>query len=137
MIDKPLIIMIFTARKDWPHIAALYSIITIVFHKTISFVHVTFIIACRAGSFVMHDYFNPFRFGILLNSFYIKIRIRGYKIKNIIFRLAKPIFPAFVPPLHQYRTKPICSCEINVFFYISRIGAMFSVGFSFCIIGKP
>ena len=95
-----------------------------------------FIISNGAGCFMMHDHFYAFAFCIIPNGGYIKIGIRRYKIKYIIFGFAKPVFPAYIPAFYQYGIKTICGGIINHFFYMLCSCPMFAIGCKLGIIGN-
>ena len=136
VVIGPLAVMIRAQRKDIANVSAFYSIITIVFHELVRFVHMTLIITNRSRSFVMHDHFYSFGLRIVTNSFDIKIWIRSYEIKNIIFGMAKPIFPSFVPSFYQNPVKSVLRSKINVFFHIFGSSSVTTVGFYFSEIGN-
>ena len=47
MVHHPLAVVVFSPWNDIAHVTALYSIITVIGHKLVSFVQVTFIITYR------------------------------------------------------------------------------------------
>lgn len=47
MIYHPLAVVVFAARDDITHISTLYSIVAVVCHELVSFIHMTFIISYR------------------------------------------------------------------------------------------
>lgn len=54
MVVHPLSVMVFSTRDDVAHITTLYRVITIIGHKLVSFVHVSFVVTYRSRSFMMH-----------------------------------------------------------------------------------
>ena len=134
VVVHPLTIMMFTARNHIAYIATLYCIVTVVYHKLVSFINMTFIIAYGSRSFMMHHQFHTFALSIFVQHLYIKVRIRSYKIKHIIFGVTEPIFPSFVPTFYQYLIKSIFSSKVYITFYVLIGSTMTSVRFSFSII---
>ena len=67
----------FAARNDIAYITALYRIVTVVYHKLVSLVHMAFVVADRCGSFVVHHHLDTFSRCVTMYFFYIEIRIRS------------------------------------------------------------
>ena len=66
---------------------------------------------------------------IFIQHFNIKIGIRSLEVENIIFRIAKPIFPTNIPAFHQYLVEAMFGGKINILLYISIVSRMNPVGF--------
>ena len=124
----------FSARNDVAYVSALYRVVSIVCHKLISFVHVAFVVAYRSGSFMVHHHFDPFAGCIAMDFLHIEIGIRSDEIKYIVFAVAKPVFPAFVPAFYQYSIESVGCGKVDITFHVSGVGRMFAVRFCFGVI---
>ena len=135
VIIHPLSVVVLTARNDIAYITALHSIVTVVYHELVSLVHMTFVVAYRSRSFMVHHQTNTLAGCILLKFFHVKVRVRSDKVEHIILALTEPIFPTFVPSFYQYLAKSVFCCKIDIAFYVSCISRVLAVRFNFRIIG--
>ena len=135
MIIHPLSVVVLTARNDVSYITALHRIITVVYHKLVSLVHMTFVVAYRSRSFMVHHQTYSLASCILLQFFHVKVRVRSDKIEHIILTLTEPIFPTLVPSFYQDLAKSVFCGKIDIAFYVSCISRMLAVRFNFRIIG--
>ena len=85
MIIQPLTVVVFTTWDDIANISTLHRIVTVIFHKLISFIHMTFIVTHRCRSLMMHHQLHSFTSSILIQHFHIKIRIRSNEVEHIVF----------------------------------------------------
>ena len=127
VVYHPLSIVMFTTRNDITHITALHRMISIVYHKLISLIHVTLIVTDRSRSFMMHNHLHTFAGCIAMHFFHVKVRIGSYKIKHIVLALAEPIFPTLVPSFHQYSIKTMFGRKIDVTFHIGCISRVLPI----------
>ena len=134
VIVHPLSVMMFTTWDDITHITTLHCIISIVHHELISLVHMAFVITYGSRSFVVHHQLHTFAGSIGIQHLHIKIGIRSHKIEYIIFWLAEPVFPTFVPAFYQYLVESVLGCKVNIAFHIFVVGTVLAVRFRFWII---
>ena len=134
MVVHPLTVVMLSTRNHIAYITTLHCIVTVVYHKLVGFIHMTFIIAYGCRSFMMHHQFHTLTFSVSVQHLYIKVRIWSYKIKYIIFRMTEPVFPSFVPTFYQHLIKSIFSCKVYITFYVFIGSTMTSVRFSFGIV---
>ena len=134
VIVHPLSVVMFAAGDDVAYITALYGVVSIVCHKLVGFVHVAFVVAYRSGSFVMHHHFDSFAGCIAVDFLHIEVGIRSHEIKHIVFAVAEPVFPAFVPAFNQYCIESVSGCKVNVTFHVGCVGRMFAIRFCFGVI---
>ena len=73
---------------------------------------------------MVHYKLHPFRGGIFLQFLYIEIRVRGNKIKYILFPLTEPVFPSDIPPLNKNAVEPVLRGIVDVEFGSLRCGAV-------------
>ena len=85
MIIQPLPVMMLTAWDYIAYISALHSVVAVIFHKLVSFVHIAFIVTDRCRGFMVHHQLYPFILGIFIQHFHIKVGIWSDEIKHIIF----------------------------------------------------
>ena len=135
MIIHPLRSMIFATRNYRAYITRFYCIITMIHHKFESIIQLSFIISGIGRRFMMHHYTHPLFMGIPLQFIYIEIRIGRSKTKLAIFSISRPVFPTFVPSLHQYGGKTMFGSKVNISFYIIGIGRMTPIRSQLAIIG--
>ncbi len=136
VIDQPLAVVVFSARKDIPHIAAFHGWIPVLIHKLVSLIHVALVVACGGGGLVMHDHLHSFFLGISTDSGQIKIRVWGQKVKYIVFGIPKPILPAHIPSFHQYPIKAMLCGKINVLLHVGRSRPVCTIRLGLAVIGK-
>ena len=84
---------------------------------------------------MVHDDFHAFLLGIALQFGYIEIGVGLVEIVDEFLAVSIVVFPAFVPAFHQHGVKPVFRGEVDVFFYVCRVGSVVSVGFQLRIIG--
>ena len=134
VVNHPLSVMMFSTRNNIAHISTLNRVISVIYHKLICLIHVAFIISYRRRCFMVHHHLNTLAGCVTVKFFHIKVWIRSYEIKYIIFCFTKPVFPTFIPSFNKYCIKSVCSCKVNIFLHIFCIGRMFSVRFGLFII---
>ena len=127
MIVHPLSVVMFSTRNDITYITTLDSIVSVIYHKLISSIQMTFIVARGSRSFVMHHQLHSFCLRISIEHFQIEVGIRSNKIKNIIFGMAEPVLPTLIPTFHQYLVKSMQRRKVNITFHIVIIRSMPSV----------
>ena len=71
---------------------------------------------------------------IAVDFLHIEVGIRSHEIKHIVFAVAEPVFPAFVPAFNQYCIESVSGCKVNVTFHVGCVGRMFAVRFCFGVI---
>ena len=135
VIVHPLTVMVFASRNDIPYITAFYGGVFVLVHQLIGFIHKTLVVADRRGSFVVHNHLNSFAFGVLVNSFDIKIGVRCLEVEYQIFGMSKPIFPPDVPTFYEYAIKTIFGGKVDVFLHIFGSSPVLAVGFEGGVIG--
>ena len=135
VIIHPLSVVVLTARNDIAYITALHSIVTVVYHELVSLVHMTFVVAYRSRSFMVHHQTYTFASCILLQFFHVKVWVRSHKVEYIVLALTEPIFPTFVPSFYQYLAESVFCRKIDIAFHVSCISRVLTVRFSFRIIG--
>src|SRR5690606_41874973 len=135
MVVDPLTIMVFPTGDDIADIACFCCIITIIFHELIRLIYMTLVISYRARSFMVHNHLHPLALRVGSYFIQIKIRIRRYKIKDIVFRISKPIFPTNIPSFYEYSIKAMCRRKVDVALYVCRSRAMLAVWFHLAIVG--
>ena len=127
VIYRPLAIVVFATWNNAAYIATFYRVITVVIHQLVSLFHMTLVVAQRSRCLVVHHQFYAFAVCILIETFEVKVRIRSHEVKDIIFGVVKPIFPAYIPTLYKHLVKPMLSSEVNItayFLVVSRMGAI-------------
>ena len=134
MIIHPLPVMMLTTRNDITNISTFHGIIAMICHKLISFIQMTFIVTNESRCFMMHHQSYSFTPGIIIQHFYIKIRIRSNKVKDKISGTSSPTFPTFIPTFHQDLIHVMFGCKIDISFHILIIGSMTTVWLDLCII---
>ena len=134
VVIHPLTVMMFATGNHIAYITTLHSIVAVVYHKLVSFIHVAFVVAHGSGSFMVHHQFHAFALGIVIQHLHIKVRIRSHKVEYIIFGVAEPVFPTFVPAFHQYLVKTILGSKVNVTFHIFISSTMLTIGFGLVVI---
>ena len=127
--------MVFASRNDIPYITAFYGGVFVFVHQLIGFIHKTLVVADRRGGFVVHNHLNSLAFGVLVNSFDIKIGVRCLEVEYQIFRMSKPIFPPDVPTFYEYAIKTIFGGKVDVFLHIFGSSPVLAVGFEGGVIG--
>ena len=125
-----LTIVVLATGHDVAHVATLHGIVAIVHHKLVGLVHTSLIVAYAGGGLVVHHQPHTPLVCILLQGGQVEVGIGGYKVKHIVFVLARPIFPADVPTLHEelVEAAPL-GCEVDVAFHVLVVGTVATVGF--------
>ena len=126
--------MMFSAWNDITHITAFNRVISIVYHELVSFIQVTFVVANRCRSLMVHHHFNSFACSITMDFLYVEIRICSQEVKYIVFAVAEPVFPSFIPTFYQHCIKSVGCGKVDVTFHVSCIGRMFAVRFGFGVV---
>jgi len=134
VVVHPLTVVVLASWNDVSNITALHGIVAIVYHELVGLVQVTLIIANRSGGLVVHHQTDAFAVRIIIEHFHVEIRIGRYEIKYIIFRLAEPIFPAFVPTFYQDLVKSVLGGKIDVFLHVLVVRSMATVGLGLGIV---
>ena len=86
------------------------------------------VIAYGAGSLVVHHQFHTLCVGILVEHVYVEIGIRGDEIKHIVFGVAKPVFPAYIPTLDKHLVKAMLGSEVDILLHILVVCRMAAMG---------
>ena len=76
---------------------------------------------------MVHHEFHSFRVCIVIESLDVEVRIRRYEVEDIVFLLAKPVFPSDVPALYEYLIESVGSGEVDVFAHLLVSSAMLAV----------
>ena len=134
VIHHPLSVVMFSARNDVAHIAALHGTIPVVYHKLIGFVHVAFIVAYGRGGFVVHHHFDTFACSVAVDFLYVEIRIRSHEVKHVVLAFPEPVFPSLVPSFHQHCIESVVGSEVNVTLHVGGVGRVLAVRFGLRVV---
>ena len=116
--------MVFATRNDITYITALHGIVAIFVHQIVSSFHVTFVVAERTGSFMVHHQFDAFVVGILVEHFDVEIRVRSYEIEHIVLVIANPVFPTDIPTFNEQLVKTVFRSKVDIAFHVFIVGAV-------------
>ena len=120
-------VMTLTTLNFITNISTFLGIISMICHKLISFIQMTFIVTDGSRRFMMHHQSYSFIPGIIIQHFYIKIRIRSNKVIDKIPGTSSPTFPTFIPTFHLDLIHAMFGCKIDISFHILIIGSMTAV----------
>ena len=129
VIVQPLSVVVLSARNHITHVTTLYGIVTMVYHKLVSLVHVALVVTNRRRGFVVHHQAHALAMCILVQCLHVEVWIGSNEVEDIIFRLSKPVFPAFVPALNQYLVKTMLGCKVDVLLHVFVICTMLAIRF--------
>ena len=135
VVDHELAVVVLPFWEDVAHIAALHGIVTVAVHEIVRIFHVTLVIDCRRGSFVMHYKLHTKAVRIGVEPRKVEVGIRGNKVENVEFLAAEPVFPALVPALYKKGVKTVGRGEIEVTLHVLRGGAVAAVRSGLGIVG--
>ena len=76
---------------------------------------------------MVHDQFNIPGFGIVTQLIHVEVRIRSYKIEDVIFGMAVPVFPPDIPSFNQHSIEPVCLRKVDELPHVCIIGTVCSV----------
>ena len=76
---------------------------------------------------MMHLQADALGMGIVVQALQVEVGIRRLEVKNVVFRLAKPIFPANVPTLYKHLVETMLGSKVDITPYIVIVGTMKSV----------
>ena len=82
---------------------------------------------------MVHHQTDSFGVRIFVQGIDIKVRIWGHEVEHIIFRLAGPVFPAYVPSLHEELVKAVLGCEVDIPAHIFVVGRMLAVRYAYAV----
>ena len=127
VVVHPLAIVVFTTGDDIAHIAALHGSVAIFVHQLIGSLQMALVVAGRGRCLMMHLQADALGMGIVVQALQVEVGIRRLEVKNVVFRLAKPIFPANVPTLYKHLVETMLGSKVDITPYIVIVGTMKSV----------
>ena len=71
---------------------------------------------------------------VLVKGRQVKVRIRGDKVKDKVFLVTEPVFPAFVPTLNQNGVKAVLGGKVYVTADVLVVGAVVAVRLGLAVI---
>ena len=135
VVVEGLAVVVFAVGYDIAHIARLHALVPPFVHKPVGLLQMALIVDGRRGRFVMHNHVHTLLSGIVGDSLHVKVGIRGHKVKDIVFLVAKPVLPSHIPAFHQHRIKSMLGRKVDVPFHVVGIGSMSAVGLHLLVVG--
>src|SRR5690606_35886907 len=129
MPDHALAVVRHGIRNDKTYIAGLYSIVPEFIHIVKGNFELAFVLGHGSRGFVMHDKPYVFFLSVVRYQRDVKIRIRRYKIKNVLPTGAIPVFPSGVPTLDENGIETVLVGKIDVSLCILGRGAVSCLSF--------
>ena len=123
------------AGYDRAYIACLDGVVVVVFHKLESAFQLSLVVDGVGSRLMVHDHLYSLRAGIIPQILQIEIRIRLVEEELSVLAVTAPVFPAFVPSLHQHTVYAVCRREVNVFLDIFRVCRVSSVARKLAVVG--
>ena len=129
VVVHPLAVVVFAARHDVAHVAALHGGIAVVYHELVCLVQVAFVVACRSRGLVVHDHLHALRGGVAVYLLHVEVGVGGHEVEYVVLLVAEPVFPAHVPSFNQHSIEAVFGGEVNVALHVGRVGRVCAVGF--------
>ena len=127
MVDDRLAVVILAVRDDLADVAALDGVVAILVHEVVGLLHPALVINGGRGTFMVHDQAHALAVGIGVKGRQVEVRIRGDEVEDVVFLLAVPVFPAFVPAFDQQAVEAVLGGEVDVAADILVVGAVLAV----------
>ena len=69
--------------------------------------------------------------GILVESFQVEVGVRRNEVEHVLLPMVRPIFPTYVPSLHQNLVQSVLGSEVDVSLHLVCVSRMASVRLRF------
>ena len=128
-------VVVVATWYDVAHIASLHSVVAIFVHKVERIVEVTLVVLCARRCLVVHHQLHALGVCILVEIFYVKVRIRSDEVEHVALPHVRPVFPADVPSLNQHLVETICGGEVDILLHMCSVGTVAAVRSELGVVG--
>ena len=135
VVVDPLGVVGLASRHDIAHIARFHGGVVVAVHELIRGIEMALVVADRGRGLVVHYHLHALFLGIVVDTLYIEVGIGGNKVIDIVFLIAEPVFPSYIPSLYEHAIEAVLGGEINIAEDILGGSTVVAVGLYLAVVG--